>query len=222
MPRYYRRFGLPQDVFTDFCSREGPFDCILIQTVMTYWYPGVKEVIDDIRRVWPETPIVLGGNYATLCPEHAAALEADLVIAGMELDPLWRLLGLEPDPAQPALWEAYDRLETGVLKLAQGCPFRCTYCSVPQVYGAFRPRSLERSLADLAHLIACGATNVAFYDDALLYDTETVLRPFLNMAMDRGLGVNFHTPNALNARFVTADLAELMIRAGFKTFYLGF
>jgi len=34
--------------------------------------------------------------------------------------------------------------------------------------------------------------------------------------------VNFHTPNALNARFVTPDLAELMVRAGFKTFYLGF
>ena len=222
VPRYYRRFGLPQSLFVDFCSQQKSFDCILIQTVMTYWYPGIEEVIDDVRRIWPQTPIVLGGNYATLCPDHAAALGADLVVAGMELDPLWRLLGLEPDPAQPALWEAYDGLETGVLKLAQGCPFHCTYCSVPQVYGQFRSRSLERSLADLEHLVACGAKNVAFYDDALLYDSETVLKPFLDAVIDRDVAVNFHTPNALNARFITADLAELMIRAGFKTFYLGF
>jgi radical SAM superfamily enzyme YgiQ (UPF0313 family) len=34
--------------------------------------------------------------------------------------------------------------------------------------------------------------------------------------------INLHTPNALNARFITRELAELMVRAGFKTFYLGF
>ncbi len=34
--------------------------------------------------------------------------------------------------------------------------------------------------------------------------------------------MNFHSPNGLNARFLTTDLAELMVRAGFKTFYLGF
>ena len=34
--------------------------------------------------------------------------------------------------------------------------------------------------------------------------------------------MNFHDPNALNARFITAELAALMVRAGFKTFYLGF
>jgi radical SAM superfamily enzyme YgiQ (UPF0313 family) len=33
--------------------------------------------------------------------------------------------------------------------------------------------------------------------------------------------VNLHSPNGLNARFVTPDLAELMVQAGFKTFHLG-
>jgi radical SAM superfamily enzyme YgiQ (UPF0313 family) len=33
--------------------------------------------------------------------------------------------------------------------------------------------------------------------------------------------VAFHTPNALNARFITPEIASLMVRAGFKTFYLG-
>jgi len=46
--------------------------------------------------------------------------------------------------------------------------------------------------------------------------------PFLEHVVRRGTRVDFHTPNALNARFVTRQLAELMVRAGFKTFYLGF
>ena len=222
VPRYFRRFGLPRDTFTAFCQEQGPFDFVWIQTVMTYWYPAVREAIDDVRRAWPEAHIVLGGNYATICGDHAARLGADLVVAGMDLEPLWQLTGIEPDPDQPSLWEAYDRLRTGVLKLAQGCPFRCTYCSVPKVYGRFQPRSLERSLAELELLVSRGAVNVAFYDDALLYDADTVLKPFLRAVIDRQIAVNFHTPNALNARFVTADLAELMVRAGFKTFYVGF
>ena len=48
------------------------------------------------------------------------------------------------------------------------------------------------------------------------------LYPFLAGAVERGWPVRFHTPNALNARFITAELAERMVAAGFRTFFLGF
>jgi hypothetical protein len=67
VPRHYRRYGLPRQHFATFLADQGPFDVALIQTVMTYWYPGVKEVIDDLRYFAPHTRIVLGGVYATLC-----------------------------------------------------------------------------------------------------------------------------------------------------------
>ncbi len=222
IPRYFRRFGLPRGLFQQFLREEGPFDGVLVGTVMTYWYLGVAEVIEDVRRAWPEAKIVLGGNYVTLCPNHARSLEADLVAPGTDLQPLWDLLGMAPDLDQPALWEVYHVPGAGVLKLTDGCPFKCTYCSVPKVYGEFRPRSLERSRAELDLLLSRGTENIAFYDDALLFDAEAVLVPFLEEMVRRGIAVNLHTPNALNARFITAELAELMVRAGFKTFYLGF
>jgi len=128
---------------------------------------------------------------------------------------------LEPDQEQPPLWDLYPRLQTGVIKLADGCPFRCTYCSVPQAYPPFRSRPLQRSLAELEWLAGLGAAHIAFYDDALLYRPEQILKPFLREALRRNLRVNFHTPNALNARFLSRDLAELMTAAGFKHFYLG-
>jgi radical SAM superfamily enzyme YgiQ (UPF0313 family) len=222
IPRYFRRFGLPRDIFRDFLGREGPFDFALVQTVMTYWYLGVQEVIEDIRKVMPRMKIILGGNYVTLCDRHAKKSGADFLVIGNNLEPLWEYLGLAADPKQPVLWEAYDKLNVGVLKLSDGCPFNCTYCSVPKVYGGFKPRRMERSLAELELLVKCGAKNIAFYDDALLYKSSEVLEPFLKEAMRRNITVNFHSPNALGARFITKDLAKLMVEAGFKSFYLGF
>ena len=224
IPRYFRRFGQPENIFRQFLRSRDNFDFALIQTSMTYWYPGVAEVISDIRRFSPKTKIILGGPYATLCTEHAKNLSPapDMVLKGTDLTPLWKFLSLEPDPTQPALWQVYDRPSTGVLKISDGCPFRCTYCSVPVVYGRFRPRNIERALRELQLLIELGAKNIAFYDDALLYRAEDVLMPFLHEVIRLKINVNFHSPNALNARFITREIAEVMIEAGFKTFYLGF
>jgi radical SAM superfamily enzyme YgiQ (UPF0313 family) len=222
IPRYYRRFGLPRNLFKDFLIDRQQADFVLIQTMMTYWYPGVQEVIEDIRNTWPDAKIVLGGNYVTLCAKHAQELGADLLVHGTNLEPLWKYLIIKPDLNQPPLWQAYEKLNVGVLKLSDGCPFNCTYCSVPNVYSRFKARPLERSLAELELLYRLGVENIAFYDDALLFKAEKFLAPFLDEILKRNINVNFHSPNALNARFITKELAELMVRAGFKTFYLGF
>jgi hypothetical protein len=222
IPRRYRRFGLPRWQFQAFLEAEGPFDVALIQTVMTYWYPGVREVLEDLRSWSPATRTVLGGVYATLCPIHARSLGADLVIEGNRLERLWRFLGVSPDAHGAPYWEGYRSLEVGILKLAYGCPFRCTYCSVPQTEPDFLPAAQDRSLADLELLLDQGARNVAFYDDALLYRPHEVLLPFLDRVTQVCHQVQFHTPNALNARFLTPPMAERMVGAGFRTFHLGF
>ena len=221
IPRHFRRFGLPRSAFQAFLAEHRPFDAALVQTTMTYWYPGVREVIEDIREARAAAQIVLGGNYVTLCGSHAQQLGADLLVHNANLEPLWRLLECEADPLQPAAWETYDKLRVGALKLSDGCPFQCTYCSVPNVYGGFRARPRERALREVQALAARGAENIAFYDDALLADAEDVLGPFLEEVLRRNIRVNLHSPNALNARLLTRQLAELMVRAGFRTFYLG-
>ena len=221
LKRNYRRFGLERRLLQQNLAGAPPFDVVMIQTVMTYWYPGVHEVIEDIRARSPDTRIVLGGVYATICPEHAGNLGADLVIDGSNLDPLWELLNVTPPAEALPYWEGYARLETGVLKLTEGCPFRCTYCSVPQIYPDFSGH-LERALAEFDLLLNRGVHRIAFYDDALLFRVKELFLPFLDQVTARGNQVELHTPNALNARFISPDIAHKMVRAGFKTFYLGF
>lgn len=214
LPRRYYRFGRPRDEFCGLLSSQ-VFDAVLVQTVMTYWYPGVREVIEDIRRFQPHARIILGGVYATLCPAHASLLGADLVLSGQDL----RLLELPLTDGLP-YWEGVDA-SVGVLKITEGCPFRCTYCSVPLVYPHFEGRPLELCIDELRYLVRLGARNVAFYDDALLFKPDRILLPFLDAVLREDIRVAFHTPNALNARFITPEIAQLMVRAGFRTFYLG-
>lgn len=224
IPRHYRRFGRPRSELQQRLAEEPAFDFVLIQTVMTYWYLGVKEVIEDVRRWQPQAKIVLGGVYATLCPEQARRLGADLVVWGSQLEPLWSLMKTKPLVNALPYWEGYARLSVGILKLAQGCPFRCTYCSVPQVEPDFKLNDQSQALEELSELHARGVRNVAFYDDALLYKADHMLLPFLDAVRRRPwVGqVHFHTPNALNARFINQEVAVAMVQSGFRTFHLGF
>src|SRR5215471_18716047 len=84
IPRRFYRFGRPREEFLRLLSSRR-FDVVLVQTVMTYWYLGVREVIEDVRRLQPDAKIILGGVYATLCPGHARSLGADQVIEGFDL-----------------------------------------------------------------------------------------------------------------------------------------
>ena len=215
IPRRFYRFGRAREDLVQLLMRQR-FDAVLVQTVMTYWYLGVREVIDDVRRLQPQAKIILGGVYASLCPTHAGSLGADQVLEGGEL----KSLGLPLSDGLP-LWESVDA-QVGVLKITEGCPFRCTYCSVPVVYPNFVARPLEACVDEVRHLIRLGARHIAFYDDALLFKADRILLPFLEAVLRQDLHVSFHTPNALNARFITPEIARLMVRAGFRTFFLGF
>ncbi len=220
--RKFRRYGLSSEVFAEFLENQPTFDVALIQTSMTYWYPGVSEVLDTIHRINPSTNTVLGGVYATLCPQHAATLGADFVASGSELAPLWDYLELQPDLAQPPFWEGYSNLQVGVVKLSDGCPFRCTYCSVPSLYPRFTARPLSEGVEATRLVASLGARNMVFYDDALLFRPDEILIPYLRSIQQHDLRLDFHTPNALNARFMTLELAQLLVETGFQQLYLGF
>ena len=218
IPRRFRRFGRPRDEFRQLLQSRR-FDAVLVQTMMTYWYPGLREVIEDVRRFQPDAAIVLGGVYATLLPSHARSLGADLVVQGSDLAPLFRLLAIDAKDALP-YWNCSLR-RVGVMKLTEGCPFRCTYCAVPLTTPDFSFRPVSECLEEFRALARLGARDVAFYDDALLFNSGDCLAPFLRSVISEKIGLSFHTPNALNARFINPEIAALMVRAGFASFFIG-
>jgi hypothetical protein len=218
IPRKFHRFGKPREDFQEFL-RARRYDAVLIQASMTYWYLGIREVIEDVYRLQPSAKVVLGGVYSTLCPSHARSLGADLAIEGSDLEPLWKLLSMKPDKEMPYWPPGYS--DVGIIKITEGCPFHCTYCAAPLMWPRFSARPTADCLKEMNNLIKIGATNIAFYDDALLYRGDQALIPFLKEVIKSDHRISFHTPNALNARFMTPELAGLMVRAGFKSFFFG-
>jgi radical SAM superfamily enzyme YgiQ (UPF0313 family) len=235
LPRRYGRYGISPAEFEAQLSRLPQPGAILVTSLMTYWYPGVVEAIRLARRHFPGTPVILGGIYATLCPEHARQHSgADLVLtgpgeeavishlAGLGLD--WRA---DPIPADldslpyPALHLA-PHLSFIPILTSRGCPLDCSYCASRRLQPTFRQRRPLAVVAELGHWQErLGLTEVAFYDDALLVHPADHLLVILEELAQRGWSFRFHTPNGLHARLISREVAFSLKRAPFATLRLG-
>jgi radical SAM superfamily enzyme YgiQ (UPF0313 family) len=202
---------------------------------MTYWYPGVQAAIGLARQRFPATPVLLGGIYATLCPEHAKHHSgAHEVVRGPgEEVILDRLAALTASPPPPHLPSDPDYLPYPALHLipylsyipiltSRGCPLDCDYCASGLLQPKYRRR---RPLAVVEELIYwqdnLGLMDVAFYDDALLLEADKHLLIILEELARRGKRFRFHTPNGLHARYITPEVAHWLKRAHFATLRLG-
>jgi radical SAM superfamily enzyme YgiQ (UPF0313 family) len=203
---------------------------------MTYWYPGVIALIEVVREMLPEVPVVLGGIYATLCYDHAVKhCGADYVISGDSevsvVKMIDRLTGFASgqrflaDQLDTYPYPAFD-LQHSVpyvpILTGRGCPFRCAYCASGFLSPGFRRRPPQHVVEEIAYWHEkYSSLDFAFYDDALLIDADRHIIPILEGVLARDLKVRFHTPNALHIRPLSRDVAGLMFRAGFKTIRLG-
>jgi radical SAM superfamily enzyme YgiQ (UPF0313 family) len=233
IPRRYSRYGILKEVFAQRISKAAPeADLVCITTGMTYWYEGAAEAADLVRSAAPKVPIVLGGIYAALMPDHARAVtQADLVETEGSLETLKkflhrRRLPLPPGPVPPypdARQLLRPGQSAGVLRLNQGCPMNCSYCASRLIDPVFKPGAPREAFAyvqDLYQLF--GTSRFAFYDDALLVDKERVLVPFLKEVIRSGLDLSFCTPNAVHIRHMDGETARLMKKAGFSEVRMGF
>jgi radical SAM superfamily enzyme YgiQ (UPF0313 family) len=233
--RRYGRYGIPEEAFRRKLAEIPRPAAILVTSLMTYWYPGVTAAIHLARGHFPDTPVLLGGVYATLCPEHARSHSgADLVITGpgeeAVLQHLASLLNISLPPPNQADLEALPypalHLAAGLnfipLLTSRGCPFSCDYCASCFMAPRYQRRSPLAVAEELLHWQrSLNLTEVAFYDDALLVSAETHLLPILEELARQNAHFRFHTPNALHARFITREVAPWLKRSNFATLRLG-
>ncbi len=236
VPRTWSRYGIrPQWLRRDLARTPKP-DLILVTSMMTYWYPGVRETIAELKRAFPDVPLALGGVYATLCPDHARKVSgADLVLSGPGETAVFGLLkeytgwrvkpDFDPDRLDTYPWPALDlqrRLAYVPLLTGRGCPFRCAYCASFLLEENLRRRSPEAVMEEIRHWHGnFGVRNFAFYDDALLVDAQRHALPLLEKIAASPLELAFHTPNALHVRGIDRQVARMLRRAGFQTIRLG-
>ncbi|MEA5000502.1 MAG: radical SAM protein [Endomicrobiaceae bacterium] len=224
--RKFYRFGIPSDIAEKAFRQIDTPDIIIINSIMTYWYPGIKEIAAILKSIFPNTPRILGGIYATLCEEHAKSLEDITDIASGSLSSLNKIFAKYNIPASinnefnyfPAPdYSFYNKLEYIAIRMSLGCPFNCTYCAQKYLNNKSYTSKTSDIIADEIYNLTGNGNikNIAFYDDALLYKPDTGIKPLLKQFIRDHNFFHFHTPNGLHAKFLDLELAELMFNAKF-------
>jgi len=233
IPRPYSRYGISPSLFEKELRQCGEPSAILITSLMTYWYPGVRDAIRIAKEVYPHVPVILGGVYATLCHQHAIDCSgADRVISGDGMATILKVLdgyGIpapvdSPNPGTP-LRPAFDlltKIDYMCIMASKGCPYDCKYCASRYLNPQFSQKDPDEVLDEILYWHkAFGIRDFAFYDDALLVASHTHLGVLLEKLAGFDLDLRFHTPNAMHVKDITPEISRLMYQTGFRTIRLG-
>lgn len=238
--RSFARYGMPAHEIRGRIAAARP-DIVLVTSGMTYWYPGVAEVARACAEGAPQAPVVIGGVYATLAPDHCATIAPEATVvagaAGPTLPGVLESLGL-PVPADdgsraaggppanpaPSGVPVPARLkDAAVIRLNEGCRGRCAYCASGRLSPRFGRGDPDEVVATVRAWVREGVRTFAFYDDALLDDAQRGIVPTLE-AIISAIGerrIEIALPNALHVSMLDARVAGLLRRAGVREVRLG-
>lgn len=120
-------------------------------------------------------------------------------------------------------WDRIDRsLFPYLMVHSRGCPFYCTFCSVPKINGRkFRRRSPEGTVDELRH----ARKEYVFRDFEFLDDNLTLhiehAKEVCEALIRADLGVGWYANNGIRADRLDKELCTLMKRAGCKGVAIG-
>ena len=102
-------------------------------------------------------------------------------------------------------------LALGAIALVAGCQSLAYYTQAIMGHSKVmaKARPLDECVEEVLYLQRLGARHIAFYDDALLFKPERIIMPFLESLLRHDVHLSLHTPNALNARFITRQTTSL-------------
>jgi radical SAM superfamily enzyme YgiQ (UPF0313 family) len=185
--------------------------------------------------------VVVGGSYASLCPEEYADV-ADTVVAG-EAEYTWPRFCADFEKGCPSgLYQEagtvdladcptprHDLLklhlyQSVAIQFSRGCPFRCEFCDIIVVFGRKpRAKSLAQIERELDLLRAHGVRDVFFIDDNLighLPRCRELLRFLADYQRRHRYQFAFGAETSANLAAVPGLLADLR-QANFQWVFIG-
>ena len=99
----------------------------------------------------------------------------------------------------------------------RGCPFSCTFCSSPQMWGTrYSMRSVEDVIDEIRHLnSAYGVTNIDFYDLTAIIRKEWILE-FCAALRREGLEITWQIPAGTRSEAIDDEVAAALRDSGCK------
>jgi hypothetical protein len=162
---------------------------IYITSLFTYSYEPVHAAIRSYREKYKKARIIVGGIYATLCPDHLKEKFKKTIEIHQGL--MEKIENILPDYSLVPFWNA------SILFSSRGCIRKCRFCSVPKIEPQFTAKKSIR------HLIYPGHKKVIFWDNNILAS------PYWRGIFDELEELNFEVDfnQGLDARLINEDVA---------------
>ncbi|HPG30550.1 MAG TPA: radical SAM protein, partial [bacterium] len=175
--------------------------------------------------------------YASLWSAHSSKnIKADYFIYGPGENKLLELfsnifdLNIKIDaPLETVIkynlpdYSLYDKMISGAVMTSRGCKFNCAYCASKKLFDEYISFPFDLTIKTIDYLVNVKkVSDIAFYDDALLENSENHFIPLLKKILERKFNCRFHLPNAIHIKYITDEIAELLKQTGFDTIRLGF
>lgn len=107
------------------------------------------------------------------------------------------------------------------LVMSRGCPYRCSFCSVPDFIPEFRYRTIENVIEEIEHWVAKGQTNF-FCHDSIINGNPKWLKKFCETIIEKGLKITWGGNMRLQAPMRDLDTMRLYRKAGLMKMITGF
>ena len=128
--------------------------------------------------------------------------------------PAWDLMPLEPY-LETRNGHGVFRGRTMAILATRGCPYKCTFCSNPTMYGkTYIARSPGDVLDEIEHYMAeYQATNIDFYDLTMILKKSWILE-FCKEIDRRGMKFTWQLPTGTRSEVIDADIAPWLYKTG--------
>ena len=161
---------------------------IYVTSLFTYAWEPVHQVIRFYTRKYPKARVIVGGIYATLCPDHLRDAFGDRIEIYQGL--FSKIDNILPDYSLVPEWNA------SILFSSRGCIRKCSFCSVPVLEPEFIAKRRIKKLVYPEH------KKVIFWDNNILASPHW--RNIFNELKELNREVDFN--QGLDARLLTEEV----------------
>jgi len=162
---------------------------IYITSLFTYSWKPVHRAIRYYKEIYPKSEILVGGIYASLCPDHLRETFGDSIHIHQGL--LDEVEDILPDYSLIPNWKA------SLVYSSRGCIRKCKFCAVKTIEPNFYAKK------SIKHLIYPGHKEIIFWDNNILAS------PYWKEIFQELIELNYKADfnQGLDARLITEEIA---------------
>lgn len=204
-------YGAPHQTIREVIRNAKPTE-IWLGTSLTYYWEAARDVAIICKEEHPNVPLLVGGIYATLYPEHCRThLPCDYVHRG----PFDDIDDLLPDYSVDDL-----RVKSTVrtIQLGKGCNVNppCSFCAVVAMDPKFKALQADPLFSYMLQEHAQGVNFFRFWSSQLLVPKKRFI-DLLDKIIARDMKIQMVASEGVQPSHFDQEVSDKMFKAGFHT-----